>query len=404
MGFVVVLFAGATMYSQRLLGTDVDALDIASNAAPSIAELADARGELPALDHAADDFLLARDEAGRDRARAAFQAARRALDRELAAYEQTPNYPGEQAAYARVKEQLRRLDADLLGSAYGTGPTALPRMRAQMRAVDDGLHAVSDINRHYLNTSSQTIARSGRRRNLYALLLDGIAIALATLATVMASRYVNRHIATLARRAKELEHLAIQVGHEIANPLTPIQVALRFGTESSDEHLRTASERATHALTRIRGSIDRLIDFARASQPAGARTRAPLAAALKEAAGAAGLDVTVDAELRVACSEEHLREILRGLFVGSVAPGQHGPLSARVSTSSSWVRIDVESPPDEGATSDPFDPQLRDPESGLPGMDLRLATVRRQVEACGGRVGVRQRRPRQCLWIQLPRA
>jgi len=405
MGLVVLSFVGATLYSQLLLDTDVVALDIVFNAGPSIAEVADARGTLPALDHAADDFLLATDDAGRAEARARYVTARSALERELADYELLPGYPGETDVYERLRQEVRRLDGDLLGGVYGRGRDALPAARAQLTVVDEALRAVSDVNRKHLQSAFASMARAGRRRNFYALALDAVAVVIATIATVLVTRTIERQLAVRVRRAKELEHLAIQVGHEIANPLTPIQVALRFAGESGDEQLRKSSSSAERALARIRASIDRLADFAKASQPPATPSSSPLSPAVEEIARAAGGGaVSVDGGVRVACPDGQLRDILRGLVAGSIAPGTSGAVAVSVATSGSRVRILVESPSDEGASSDPFDPQLRDPQSGLPGLDLRLATVRRLVEAFGGAVGVRQRFPRQCLWVELPRA
>ncbi|MCU1278809.1 MAG: two-component histidine kinase [bacterium] len=407
MGIVVAIFVGSTIYSQLLLSSDVDALGIAYNAAPSIATLADARGELRGLARSADQIILAANPAALTQSRAAYAERRRAVDVALAEYEKLPSYAGERALYDNVRGRLSLVDRELVAAPASDGDRHQTMARAQARIdeLDASLRALSEFNRKHMTASAASIGPDERRRNLYAFLLDGLGILVAFFATVLAARTVERYIATLARRTKELEHLAIQVGHEVANPLVPIEIALRLVEQNADEHLRSATSRADRSIVRIKESIDRLISFAKAAMvPADPAPHTPLAPALEEAARAAGLTITVDPSWQVASAEPELREMLRGLLAGSVAPGAAPLLAVEVRASSKRIRIVVVVTPDGGGSDDPFAPQLRDPASGKPGMDLRLATVRRQVEACGGAVGMRQRVPQQCLWIELPRA
>src|SRR3954447_23237467 len=87
MAVVVAVFVGSTLYSQLLLSSDVHALDIAYNAAPSIATLADARGELRALSRIADELAAATTTDAAARARGSYAQRRKALDAALAKYE-----------------------------------------------------------------------------------------------------------------------------------------------------------------------------------------------------------------------------------------------------------------------------------------------------------------------------
>jgi signal transduction histidine kinase len=50
-----------------------------------------------------------------------------------------------------------------------------------------------------------------------------------------------------------------------------------------------------------------------------------------------------------------------------------------------------------------FEPYVRGPETGTPGLGLGLSTVRRFVEGHGGEVGVRSVPDRGCVfWFELP--
>jgi hypothetical protein len=87
-----------------------------------------------------------------------------------------------------------------------------------------------------------------------------------------------------------------------------------------------------------------------------------------------------------------------------VRPGAPPLAGVEVVASARHVRVSVARACDGDRRSDPFDPELHTPGAEYPGIDLRLAKVRRHVEAYGGAVGVRRRRQREELWIDLPRA
>ncbi len=408
MGVVVAIFVASTIYTELLLNSDVGALDIASNSAPSIAQMARARGELRAIERAADRAIAPATPAAAASARAVYAERRSSVDTALAAYVRSPFYRGELALYQRVQVALARLDAIVANGAAapdGERSAGTQRVEQAVDEVDSAMREISELNRHQLQASAATIARIGRRRNRYAFALNGVGILIAFIATVLAIRTVERFIATLDRRARELEYLAIQVGHEIANPLVPIQVVLRTSDEHLDEAQRDALGRARRALARIEESIIRLTAFARAGiPPAAPPPRTPLLPALEAAAHAAGVSATADPTWHVGCAAPMLRELFGDLLGGSVPPGGAPLAGVEVHASGRYVRVSVVRAPDGPGAADPFDPQLHTPGSEHPGIDLRLAAVRRRVEACGGAVGVRRDRRHQRLWIDLPRA
>ena len=392
MTVVVVVFIAATAYTQLLLGSDVDALDLAGNAAPSVAFVGEARAELRLLARDAARAEAAATPALADAARQAFAEHRRAVEATLAEYARTPDYPGERALYAIVRKDLAILDARM--AAHGD-------IDKELDAVDASLRALSEVNRTHLIGAEQRIARAGRRRNVYAFLLDGVGILVAVLATILSARIVNRYVATLRRRARELEHLAIQVGHDIANPLAPIQVVM-YADPGGDPAQQKALERGRRSLQRIEGTIAKLSQFARAaSAPPRPLPRTPLLPVLHAAGQAAGLELSVDPSWQVRCPEDALREICTDLLAATSPTVD----DVTVRATSRAVRVRICCAPDGDGLADPFDPRLHTPGADHPGIDLRLATVRRYVEACGGRVGWHRRRgQREELWIELLRA
>src|SRR5262249_42742722 len=157
---------------------------------------------------------------------------------------------------------------------------------------------------------------------------------------------------------------------------------------------------------RIRGSLERLTTFAAAGRPLeGEPPRTLLQPSLSATAREVGLTTTgaIDPELRVRCGEAALLALLRDLFASCVPPGGAAagggaagggaPLDhVEIEPSGMHVRISVVRALVGDPDADPFDPQLSVPGSEHPGLDLRLATVRRRVEGCGGRVGTRRTR------------
>jgi signal transduction histidine kinase len=394
MTIVVLVFVAATAYTQFLLSTDVDAISIAGNGAPSVAYMADARAALRLLARDAARASSAETPASASAARQAFAEHRRAIDAALTEYAKTPDYPGERALYQIVLQDLQLLD---------TRMAAHTNVDKEIDDLDASMHALSELNRRYMVSAEQKVTRGARRRNIFAFLLDGVGILVAIFATILAARTVERYIATLRRRARELEHLAIQIGHDIANPLAPIQVVMLGDNGGDAAHHEKALERGRRSLARIEGTIERLSTFAQAGMPPSSPLpRTPLQPVLHTAAHAAGLEVTVDPGWQVRCPESALREICTDL-IGATTPGAG---DVEVSATARGVRVTISCPPDgdgDGA-GDPFDPRLHTPGAEHPGIDLRLATVRRYVEACGGRVGWRRkRREREELWIELPR-
>jgi len=324
-------------------------------------------------------------------ARQSFAEHRRALDAELVEYRKWPDYPGEHELYLVVLRDLALLDAHM---------AAHLSVDKEIDDVDASMEALSELNRSHLSGAEQGIIRTSRQRAIYAFLLDGIGILVAIFATYLAARVLNRYVATLRRRALELEHLAIQVGHDISNPLAPIQVVMHGNGDGDPAHEK-ALERGRRSLARIEGAIERLSTFAQAAMPPPSPLpRTPLHPALHAAAHAAGIEVSVEPSCQVRCPEDALREICADLM-GATTPAAG---DVEISATSRFVRITVCCSPDGDGVGDPFDPRLHTPGAEHPGIDLRLATARRYVEACGGRVGWRRRRgQRQELWIELLR-
>ena len=101
------------------------------------------------------------------------------------------------------------------------------------------------------------------------------------------------------------------------------------------------------------------------------------------------------------CEPPVLRQVIDDL-VRATATAPSKLLRVEIARTIKGVRLTFVSSRDEGRRApDPFEPALFDLPSGHPGIDLRLATVRRLVEARDGTVGFRDRKRVRRLWIEL---
>jgi signal transduction histidine kinase len=140
-----------------------------------------------------------------------------------------------------------------------------------------------------------------------------------------------------------------------------------------------------------------------------------IAAELQPAVDAAGaeLRVQVSSSLVIACSQGALRSVLTNLLQNAVTHIQIGlrpqrVISAHAGHCDGQVRVEIEDtgpglpPGTEQAIFEPF-VQL---DRGIGrGIGLGLATVKKIVEAHGGRVGVHSTLGQgSCFWFELPRA
>jgi signal transduction histidine kinase len=177
---------------------------------------------------------------------------------------------------------------------------------------------------------------------------------------------------------------------------------------------------------RARLIADGLLAFARAGARPEPGVEADvaevIAGAIKEIAAGQGerereipLVSEVDAPGKVACNPGVLASLVSNLLRNAIKYAGDVPAPRVVVRASSCadrhgarVRIEVEDngpglPPELGEQV--FEPYVRGPNSGQPGIGLGLATVKRIADAHGGRVGVRSVLGAGCTFsVELPAA
>jgi signal transduction histidine kinase len=435
--FVAVLLAysTATVLSQMSARhIDEMALSIANNAAPSIQFLSDARAELRRELLALADYVDAKPDE-RPEILNEYYAARRSMEAGVRAYMVLPTYPDEKKLWGQIDEDIARveqLSLAVLAKVQVGNPKAADKI------LDDELRDVVEQTLADLQTTLEFNAREARqlavniegargRLELIAYGLDGVSGLIAIIAGLLVVRAARRytrladeHTQLVEARANELEQFAGRVSHDVLGPLSAINIAL-----SSLEPRVTGDEQTARLVSRGRSSIARVLkivnglyDFARAGARPSGDGRADLREVVEDVLGEhRGATATHRIELvsdlqvagQVACSPGVLTSVVGNLVANAVKyMGQSDVrrVVVRARETGTLIRLEVE---DTGPGIPPgfeeriFEPYVRAPMALKDGVGLGLATVKRIVEAHGGRVGVSSNAGQgSVFWVELP--
>jgi signal transduction histidine kinase len=204
----------------------------------------------------------------------------------------------------------------------------------------------------------------------------------------------------------QLENFAVQVSHDLRNPLTALAGFIELAADSPEmgDAPRAASSlaRAEAAAGRMSRMVTDLLDFARMGGARPHFTDVDIAetvdAVLEDLDGAlvqTGAEVTVDASTFVRGDDTLLRVLLQNLIANAV---KFTVAADRVPR----VRVSVETLPDgwrvsvddngDGVAAElrdrVFEPMQRGHGAEVQGIGIGLATCRRIVEAHGGSIGL----------------
>ncbi len=219
----------------------------------------------------------------------------------------------------------------------------------------------------------------------------------------------------LQRSNEQLTAFAGQVSHDLLNPLTAVSMSLRLAQEQLDgrdpspqpspqpspgpapHRVPWLLERAVGGVDRMQSLIDDLLAFARIG---GRLARVPvsldeLVADVRDdlAAALAGASVRVDALPQVVGDPVHLGAVIQNLLANAAKfarPGEAPRIWVRAERREDAWRILVVDAGIGVAVADRdrvFEP-LERVDHRRPGSGIGLATVRRVIEAHGGRIGL----------------
>jgi signal transduction histidine kinase len=263
---------------------------------------------------------------------------------------------------------------------------------------------------------------AGYGRTGQALTAGSILLALAALGWASHSLRVAASAEEARRqlaetRAQELERFAGRVSHDLKSPLASTLLLLG-AVERQWPHPTLATVRGE--LRNMGRLIDGLLDFALAGATVEDgyadldEVLGDLLPALRVEAHAAGAELVAPlrAPLAVACPGGAFASVVSNLVINAIkytSGAAERRIEVCAAAAGAWVRIEVvDSGPGIplGREQEIFEPLVRLPGAPQPGFGLGLATVRRIVQGCGGRVGVHPGPSGRgaCFWFELPAA
>ncbi|MEO6576325.1 MAG: ATP-binding protein [Polyangiaceae bacterium] len=432
----IALLVGANLCAQHLTATvDESALGIASNAAPSLRHLSNARGRVGAITHAAHLTI----EAGVPIDAQQVKGAEEELEGDLANYVALPHFPGEAELFEIVKRTIAALEASvaraIVTGASGDAEARLARatdVTDQFDLADNALENLIAFNAAEATRLQVDVASTHLRARRLSYVLDGLAATLAMLFLLLATNgararehAVEERERLMEARNVELDLFAGRVAHDLTNPLTAVALSLSLiqRYEPSHDQLGPALTRVQKNVERMSQTIDGFLRFAQAGAKADPSARADVAEvvstaidAARRAAELAHADLRVDlpGAAWVHCPPALLTSVVSNLVQNAVkyitgAPEGTRRIEVRVKNAvTGRVRVEVQDTGPgipRGLERTVFEPFVRVGKNTQPGTGLGLATVKRIVEAYGGEVGVESGDENGSrFWFELPEA
>lgn len=420
---VVCFVTGTAVAEYRARGIETAAQSIANVAVPAIDHLARARSELRHIEVLLDD-IADRDERATP---AALREARQTFEREYDAYLALPPYHDDPGLWnliaARIGEMNASID-DVVESVQNGQNASAELAKRTKPAIDRADAALLDaltLNTRRVADLSARIGSIKSAARSWGIALDALSLLFSAVAAVLVLRMVTRFVRAMHDRASDLELFAARVAHDIRSPLQSVALALDLTRERHpDLDTRTISmlDRGTRTLQRVGQLVDGLLVFAKAGGQPSQHSRANVGNVIvdvldqmRPAAEAKDIEITLAAEGSpvVPCSPGVLVSIVANLVGNAIKyMGQASirRIDVRVVERGKWVRVEVRDtgPGVPAALGNRiFDPFVGSAESTAQGIGLGLATVRRLVEAHGGKVDVEANPDVGSLfWFELP--
>jgi signal transduction histidine kinase len=350
------------------------------------------------------------------------------LDAAVARYERPPTYPGETELWPALNRAVDELREEvqqtvLLLRMGGADPQRSASTRTKIRRAIDAVDALVEraraINSENASELATHIDLLHDRSIMVSIGLDAISVLLTIGVGLLVRRMILAHSKALEARARELDHFAGRVAHDLLSPLTAVSLAIEVGQRlSTDPQAKDILARGRASLHRTRHMADGLLAFARAAAQPEPHARADLAAVLAGVmadqtmiAQQKGIALSVEPfqNCALACSPAVLTSLIDNLIHNAIKYTTDSPVRqviVRIVELAGRARVEVlDSGPGvpPGLESAIFEPFVRAPGSSEPGVGLGLATVRRMAEAHDGQVGMRDAAGGgTCFWFELP--
>jgi signal transduction histidine kinase len=429
---IVLAFVGTTSYvlvRSRSIGES--AAGITNNAVPSIEYLLQARSEVALLRVRVERHL---DSTPADPGSGALiWSTIQALRRAISGYMSLPKYPRESELRSELESSLDDLVGCIqpilsqaaAGDRAGASEVYETDFRPASRRLEDVLVQSEELNAEQVKSFAEHVETVRVDSLRSAVLLNGVCVLFAAILLRWVVKSAERFRALQAsylrqsqERAQEMEVFAGRVAHDILSPLGNASLALELLATSGDADVVRVARKGMTGIGNVRSIVSGLLEFARAGAPPTEEALTEVggvaedvAAGLQQAAVAAGvvLECSTERGLTVSANRGVLASIVTNLVQNAIKHIGDGPekrVSVQVCERDSRVHLEVH---DTGPGVAPdleqlvFEPYFRARSYATAGLGLGLATVKRLVEAHGGRVGLRSAPGRgSVFWVELP--
>ena len=423
-------FVGSTLLTQWIASSvNEDAISIATNAAPAIQALSDARGQLVRIAIAGASALSRAREADEFDV-VTLAAALPALREALTRYLEQPFYPREDVRYAEVDRTARMLEetaADLkLAVAAGDRHRAIDIARTALLPavgrVDRAISRAVEFNVAQQRRLGLEIPQRRRHAHQIGYALQAITAFLSIVLMSLVIRGIRDYARLLARAraaSRARDDLLATVSHDLRNPINAITLTVRaMRRASSDAQTEKDAARIERATDRMGRLIDDLLHAAKIE--AGVLRADP-----KPEDAARLIDATVemfrpiaddksvrvvsrppDATAVVSCERHLILRVFSNLIGNAIKfTPQGGAITVTAESLSTEVRFSVS---DEGPgipaehRAHVFDRYWHQRAGNRRGTGLGLYIAKGIVEAHGGRIWVEDTSPGTTVSFTLP--
>jgi signal transduction histidine kinase len=425
LGFVCVIasFITSTLYADsRLALVSTLSREVSEGALPGALALGQMRYEIMFVDSALREASL-----GHPERLSAVPDHLRAYEEAYGIYGTLP-FGGLTEIWRLPQQKLEHVMQDVVRIEREIGVGALDSARADIddrldpdeRTVDSALATLIQFDEDQGKRAALAANRAWVRARRLSLVANLACAVLTALLGWLAFRSTRRFMIAQKLRADELDAFASRVAHDVRGPLTPVSFVLQTLRREfvDDPRRRPLVERGIRSLAGVNRLVEDLLTFARASAKPADGVRAPLGAVVASAvqdvepmAASARVRIVVEdlPPYDLACSPGVLTSIVMNLLTNAI---KHMPpeavervvhIRAEVKQAKACVEVaDTGIGLPEAMRERVFEPYVRLDER-QPGLGLGLATVRRLVEAHGGRVGVRSSDGTGAVfWFQMP--
>lgn len=425
-------FVGTTLLVHWIASVvNEDAISIATNAAPAIQNLSEARGELVRMAISGASALSSARE-GRDVDVATLTATLSALRQDLMRYLKQPFYPREDVRYVEVDRTVHLLEARAVdleaavaaGDRRGAIDIVNTGLLPAIGRVDSAIARVVQFNAEQQRRLALDIPRRRSRAHEIGYLLQALTAMLCLILMSLVIRGIRDYARLLARaRAASLarDDLLAMVSHDLRNPLNAVSLTVkamrRASRDARTEKQAARIERATERMDRL---IDDLLDAAKIE--AGVLRVDPkpeLASGLIDAVVEMFRPIADEKSIRiagrppaaaavVACERHLILRVLSNTIGNAIKfSPQGGSITVRADSLPAEVRFSVS---DDGPgipaehRAHIFDRYWHQKKGNRQGSGLGLYIAKGIVEAHGGRIWIGSEGPGTTVSFTLPLA